>query len=64
MSNDTARVILALAAEANDDFIWDQLKIIQPDMFAAGPVSVKFAYFGTEGALDLNARRAAGGLNR
>jgi hypothetical protein len=51
MGNDSARVILALTAEANDDFGWDLLKAIQPDMFAAGPVSVKFAYFGAEGAL-------------
>ena len=46
-----ARVILALAAEADDDFIWDQLKGIQTNMFAAGAVSIKFAYFGREGTL-------------
>src|SRR6516225_4607830 len=51
MSNDDARVILALAAEADDEFIWDQLKKIQVGMFAAGPVQIKFAYFGREGAL-------------
>src|SRR6266705_2789900 len=51
MSNDDARVILALAAEADDRFIWDRLKAIQADMFAAGPVRIKFAYFGREGAL-------------
>ena len=51
MSNDDARVILALAAEGNDEFIWDQLKKIQVGMFAAGPVQIKFAYFGREGAL-------------
>ena len=51
MSNDDARVILALAAEADDEFIWDRLKDIQVEMFAAGPVQIKFAYFGREGAL-------------
>jgi len=46
------RVILALATEADDRFgIWDRLKLIQPEMFAAGPVEIKFAYFGREGAL-------------
>ena len=40
------RVIFALAAEAEDDFIWDRLADIQTIMFAAGPVSIKFAYFG------------------
>ena len=44
------RVIFALAAEAEDDFIWDRLGDIQSSMFAAGPVSIKFAYFGEEGA--------------
>jgi hypothetical protein len=51
MSNDDVRVILALAAEADDEFIWDRLKDIQVEMFAAGPVQIKFAYFGREGAL-------------
>ena len=50
MSTDDARVILAVAAEANDGFIWDRLKDIQAGMFAAGPVQIKFAYFGREGA--------------
>lgn len=50
--NDNPRMILALAAEADDDLIWDRLRTLQPEMFAAGPVSVKFAYFGAEGALD------------
>jgi hypothetical protein len=45
------RIILALATEADDRFgIWDRIKVIQPDMFAVGPVEVKFAYFGAEGA--------------
>ena len=46
-----ARMILALAAEANDEFVWDRVKTLQTEMFAAGPVQVKFAYFGREGAL-------------
>ena len=45
-----ARMILALAAEADDKFIWDRVKTIQHEMFAAGPVQIKFAYFGAEGA--------------
>jgi len=44
------RIILALAAEADDKFAWDQLMRIQPMMFAVGPVQIKFAYFGREGA--------------
>ena len=46
-----ARVILALATEADDDFIWNRLGDIRTKMFAAGPVSIKFAYFGREGSL-------------
>ena len=34
-----ARMILALAAEADDRFIWDRIKTLQPEMFAAGPVA-------------------------
>ena len=44
-------MILALAAEADDRFIWDRVRTIQTEMFAAGPVQIKFAYFGREGAL-------------
>jgi hypothetical protein len=45
-------MILAIAAEDDCDFfIWDKIKTIQAEMFAAGPVSIKFAYFGAEGAL-------------
>src|SRR6516165_8876401 len=38
MNNDhqDARMILALAAEADDEFIWGQIKTLQPEMFAAG----------------------------
>jgi hypothetical protein len=46
--NNGARVILALAAEADDEFIWSRLRVIQADMFGAGPVSIKFAYYGAE----------------
>src|SRR5262245_14113150 len=53
MNNDhqDARMILALAAEADDEFIWGQIRTLQPEMFAAGPVQIKFAYFGREGTL-------------
>lgn len=43
------RVILAVANELDHDFVWDQLKTLQADMFGAGPVAVKFAYLGREG---------------
>jgi hypothetical protein len=46
-----ARIILALAAETDDRFIWDRVRTIQTEMFAAGPVQIKFAYFGREGEL-------------
>jgi hypothetical protein len=48
--NDAPRLILALAAEANDQFIWNRLVDIQAQMFAVGPVEIKFAYYGREGA--------------
>jgi hypothetical protein len=51
MNNDRPRMILALAAEADDRFIWDWVVTLQTEMFAAGPVQIKFAYFGREGAL-------------
>jgi hypothetical protein len=53
MNNDNqgARMIVALAAEADDRFIWDRIRALQTEMFAAGPVQIKFAYFGREGAL-------------
>jgi hypothetical protein len=54
MEDDRPRMILALASEADDGFaMWDQLKTLQPGMFAAGPVAIKFAYFGAEGALQV-----------
>jgi hypothetical protein len=42
------RLILALAAEADDDFIWSRLSDIQTAMFAAGPIAIKFGFFGLE----------------
>jgi hypothetical protein len=47
---DPARVIVAVAAEADDDFIWSRLNML-PELFAAGPVAIRFGYFGAEGAL-------------
>ena len=46
-----ACVIIALAAEADDDFIWSRLDALQTEMFMAGPVAIKFAYYGAEGSL-------------
>ena len=43
------KVILAVAT-ANDESVWDQLKTLQQDMFDAGPIAIKFAYFGREGS--------------
>jgi hypothetical protein len=48
--NQNPRVILALAAEEDDEFAWNQLRTLQANMFAAGPISVQFCYFGAEGA--------------
>ena len=44
------RVIVALADETEDDLIWRLLGDLQTNMFGAGPVAIKFAYFGREGA--------------
>jgi hypothetical protein len=46
-----ACVIIALAAERDDDFIWSRLDALQTEMFMTGPVAIKFAYYGAEGAL-------------
>jgi hypothetical protein len=51
MDQDPARIIVALAAATDDTFIWDRLKMLLPDMFAAGPVVIKFGYYGEEGGL-------------
>src|SRR5262249_48917888 len=47
----SARVILALAVETDDQLIWDRLRMLQPEIFSAGAIQIKFAYFGAEGAL-------------
>ena len=41
----------AVAAESDDAFIWDRITTLQAELFAAGPVEIKFGYFGREGAL-------------
>jgi hypothetical protein len=43
------RVILALATENPSDAIWDRIRMLADEIFA-GPVAVKFAYYGREGA--------------
>jgi hypothetical protein len=50
--NDQPRVILALAAESRDEFVWDRIRTLASEIFAA-PVGVKFAYFGREGPLQI-----------
>ena len=47
---DNPRVILAIATETDEStkFIWERLKVIQADMFAVGPIHMKFAYYGAE----------------
>jgi len=45
-----ARVIIAVAAETDDDFIWGRLKMLLPELFAAGPVAIRVGFFGAEGA--------------
>jgi hypothetical protein len=49
MINDQPRMILALAHEADDEFIWNRIKTLESQIFA-GPVSVKLAFFGRETA--------------
>ena len=44
-----ARVIVAVAAEGEDEFIWSRLKML-PELFAAGPVAIRVGFFGAEGA--------------
>ena len=46
---DTARVIVAVAAEDDDKSIWSRLKML-PELFAAGPVAIRVGFFGAEGA--------------
>jgi hypothetical protein len=49
MLQQEARVIVAIAAEADDELIWSRLKKL-PEIFAIGPVAIKFGYYGAEGA--------------
>ena len=44
-----ARVLVAVAAEADDKSIWSRLKML-PELFAAGPVAIRVGFFGAEGA--------------
>ena len=46
---DPARVLVAVAAEADDESIWSRLKML-PELFAAGPVAIRVGFFGAEGA--------------
>jgi hypothetical protein len=46
------RVLVALATEADDRFSsWDQIAVMQPEMFALGEIEIKFCYYAAEGAL-------------
>ena len=45
-----ARIIVAVAAEADDAFVWSRLKML-PELFAVGPVAIKFGFYGKEGEL-------------
>ena len=44
-----ARVIVAVAAEGEDKYIWSRLEML-PELFAAGPVAIRVGFFGAEGA--------------
>jgi hypothetical protein len=50
MTTNSNRIILTVAAEVDHDFVWSQLNAIQAQMFAAGPVAIKFSYFARETA--------------
>ena len=45
---DPARVLFAVAAEGDDEYIWSRLKML-PELFAAGPVAIRVGFFGAEG---------------
>ena len=45
---DPARVLFAVAAEGDDEYIWSQLKML-PELFTAGPVAIRVGFFGAEG---------------
>jgi hypothetical protein len=43
------RMIFAVATEADDrGFVWDRIRTCQAELFEAGPVEIKFAYYGLE----------------
>jgi hypothetical protein len=46
---DVPRVIIALATERPTDAIWNRIKMLQHEIFAA-PVAVQFAFYGAEEA--------------
>jgi hypothetical protein len=41
------RVVIAVAAERSDEFIWSQMAQL-PELFNAGPIAVKLAFYGRE----------------
>ena len=45
---DPARVLFAVAAEGDDEYIWSRLKML-PELLAAGPVAIRVGFFGAEG---------------
>ena len=42
-------MLVAVAAEGDDEYIWCRLKML-PELFAAGPVAIRVGFFGAEGA--------------
>ena len=42
------RIIIGHAIEYHDEFVWDQIKTLQADMFAMGEIKIKFCYYGVE----------------
>ena len=48
MPNDRPRMIIVLATESPSDAIWGRIRMLADEIFA-GPVAVKFAYYGREG---------------
>ena len=47
-----SRMIVALAGEADDRFAtWDRVAALAPELFAAGALEIRLAYFGREGRL-------------
>ena len=42
------RIIIGHAVEYHDEFVWDQIKTLQADMFAMGELKIKFCCYGIE----------------